>query len=115
MPPHVDRVISAQVIKPRPPRDQPVVLNNARPVCQAESEPSSDAPTHPLLCIDILDMVFSACVDLDSNYCDLSKVLSQVCHEWRSFVVSSPKHGTAIKLRCHGAEGDHWWTSEGAP
>jgi hypothetical protein len=56
-------------------------------------------------------MVFNACVDLGSDRSDFSRALSQVCRDWRTFIVSSPKYWATVKMQCGGAERDHGWTT----
>jgi hypothetical protein len=103
--PCADRLIGTQVIQSSVYEDQSCVLGNASGTDQASLDPS----THPLNCLDILDMILSACVGSNSDYCELSRVLSQVCRVWRTFIVSSPKYWTVIKMRCGSAEGQHLW------
>ena len=105
-----DRLIGADGAGPSVSQDHPSILTNVSLVGQAVLEAPSDAATHPLSCLDLLDVIFRACFDHTSDSCDLPRVLSQVCSVWRNRIVSSPKYWTVVKMRCGGTEREHSWT-----
>lgn len=63
-----------------------------------------------LACLDLQELIFDACVDPGDDYTELSRGLSQVCHYWRTYLLSSPKYWTTIKMRCGDTGTLHSWT-----
>src|ERR1700735_4026164 len=110
MPPCAERLIGVQVIESSVPVDQCSTLDIASSASQATPIAPSDTLNHPLSCPDLLELVFTACANANFGCCDISRVLSQVSHDWRTFILSSPKYWTNVKMRCGGTEGKHLWT-----
>lgn len=60
-------------------------------------------------CLDIIHAIFRARIDPDSDYCDSSRTLSQVCRFWRTSLISTPTYWTAVKMRCGRTQNEHLW------
>lgn len=71
---------------------------------------SKATANHTLGCYDILSEIFTACSHPETDYTGTSRILSQVCRDWRHHIISSPKFWTAAMISCRSGDPSHLWS-----
>ncbi|KAF7986871.1 hypothetical protein HWV62_12610 [Athelia sp. TMB] len=89
-------------------RGAPVPSSPPQPLPLILMSSARSTPNHTLGCYDILNEIFTACSDPVADYTDTSRILSQVCRDWRQHIVASPKFWTAAFISCAG-NSLHMW------